>query len=254
MERVTCDLCGSRNSNQYFMGEDCFFHIPGFFSVVKCESCGFLYTNPRPTEKKLLSLYKDYYDQTAPVESSRRKLFVKKHPRIRAAFHALLGQYLGKFLLSVRGKVLDIGCGQGDLMEEMRDRGCYVQGVEPNHASAMAALNKGFQVHISRFEDSPLPDNNFDVIVLWHVLEHTLSARTSLIKSRKLLREGGRIFFCQEKERSCGWSFAEVMKSDILSLTSNDHSDAQYHFFQRTKSEHFFTAIKPKSPEGSMKR
>jgi 2-polyprenyl-3-methyl-5-hydroxy-6-metoxy-1,4-benzoquinol methylase len=197
MEQVTCDLCGSSNCIEYFRAEDSFFNVPGLFSVVRCSACGLLYTNPRPNADEILSLYDRFYDHSihGPVHGQPSAL-IRKYPLLRTAWHALCGQYMSEVIRKSAGNVLDIGCGHGDLMEDMRDKGCHVEGVEPNLSSATAAAYKGFLVHRGSFEEISLPENHFDVLIFWHVLEHLFSPKTSLIKARTLLKAGGRVFIC----------------------------------------------------------
>jgi len=150
-----------------------------------------------PTREEIFSLYRHYYDQPiAGPSQTKPAAFIRKHPRLKAAWHALCGQYLSEVIRKSSGNVLDIGCGHGDLMEELRDKGCSIQGVEPNPSSAKTAADKGFLVHMGHFEEITLPENDYDVLIFWHVLEHTFSPRSSLLKAGKLLKAGGRIFIC----------------------------------------------------------
>jgi len=91
-----------------------------------------------------------------------------------------------------RGRVLDVGCGAGDLLLALRDDGWSVHGVEPSPPGAEQAREKhGLDVVTGRFEQAALPDSSFDVIVFSGVLEHVHDPLGSLRRTHELLAPGG---------------------------------------------------------------
>ncbi|HNR51499.1 MAG TPA: class I SAM-dependent methyltransferase [Deltaproteobacteria bacterium] len=204
MESVTCDQCGGRGQRPYLTMEDHFSHLPGTFSVVKCTSCGLLYTNPRPTGDELRGLYATYYDGNSLQRSSTGfAAFIRQHPGILSLWHALCGQYSSTAIRKLRGNVLDIGCGTGDLLEQVRTKGCRAFGVEPNESSAKICSRKGFEVYTGSFEDLMFPSSFFDAVVLWHSIEHLSSPRNALAKIKRILKPGGHVLiWCPNADSS----------------------------------------------------
>jgi SAM-dependent methyltransferase len=204
MESVTCDQCGGRGQRPYLAMKDHIFHVPGTFSIVQCTSCGLLFTNPRPTGDELRGLYATYYDGNGLRRPSTGfAASIRQHPGILSLWHALCGQYSSAALRKLRGNVLDIGCGTGDLLEQARTKGCRAFGVEPNAFSAEICRRKGFEVYTGSFEDIPFPPNFFDAVVLWHSVEHLSSPRSALAKIKRILKPGGHVLiWCPNADSS----------------------------------------------------
>jgi SAM-dependent methyltransferase len=91
-----------------------------------------------------------------------------------------------------RGRLLDVGCGSGELLEALRDDGWRVSGVEPSARSAeIARTQRGLDVQTAAFDDAALPESSCDVVVLAAVLEHLHDPLAALIRARRLLTPGG---------------------------------------------------------------
>jgi SAM-dependent methyltransferase len=90
------------------------------------------------------------------------------------------------------GRVLDIGCGHGFLLDAFRRRGWEVQGVELSDAAAAYAREVlGIPVHVGPRESWPWAPGSFDAVVMWHVLEHWSDPHEPLRAVSQLLRPGG---------------------------------------------------------------
>jgi SAM-dependent methyltransferase len=94
------------------------------------------------------------------------------------------------------GQLLDIGCATGEFMSFTRQHGWNVSGIElVGKAAQIAREVHGLNVYQGPIESIALPENHFDVITLWDVLEHLPSPRTTLIHARRLLKPGGLLVF-----------------------------------------------------------
>jgi SAM-dependent methyltransferase len=92
--------------------------------------------------------------------------------------------------------VLDIGCGPGLLLREFRDRGWQVQGTEFSEQSAAHGRDVlGVPVAVGDVRDLRFESASFDVVVMWHVLEHTPEPEQTLAEVGRVLRPGG-VFLC----------------------------------------------------------
>jgi SAM-dependent methyltransferase len=90
------------------------------------------------------------------------------------------------------GRVLDVGCGRGFLLDAFRHRGWDVHGTElDQRSSAHAREVLSIDVRVGRDAASGWPDGHFDAVVMWHVIEHLPEPALALEMARRLLRPGG---------------------------------------------------------------
>jgi 2-polyprenyl-3-methyl-5-hydroxy-6-metoxy-1,4-benzoquinol methylase len=91
------------------------------------------------------------------------------------------------------GTLLDVGSGTGSFLNEMRSHGWQVTGIEPDKG-ARAVAKKLYGIYLTEEKDLyDLPSKNFDVITLWHVLEHVHDLHGHIQQLRSLLRDEGTI-------------------------------------------------------------
>jgi 2-polyprenyl-3-methyl-5-hydroxy-6-metoxy-1,4-benzoquinol methylase len=97
-----------------------------------------------------------------------------------------------------RSKVLDIGCGSGNLLQRFADLGMETYGVDPDNTARLEAEKKGHLAYPGTAEALPseLAGKKFDVVTMTHVLEHCLSPYRALENARTLLAEDG-VFYCE---------------------------------------------------------
>ncbi len=190
LETVRCDLCGSERSRLHLCVKDKIYGLAGEFSLVRCEDCGLLYINPRPDRASIGQFYPDLdYHAFKPTGGFKQKLLDSR--RQSEAEKLLTG-------LPAGANVLEIGCGTGELLAVLKDRGANAIGVEPNGAAAQSAnSNYGLNVHTGMLDDwhDQLPAASFDLILMKYALEHVHSPKTTLMQIAKLLRPGGRAVF-----------------------------------------------------------
>jgi 2-polyprenyl-3-methyl-5-hydroxy-6-metoxy-1,4-benzoquinol methylase len=90
--------------------------------------------------------------------------------------------------------VLDVGCGGGKYLRFLRDRGYTVAGVEVNHEVVRRLQTEaGLEVYPGLITEAPIPDQSFDVVTLWWVLEHTHDPVGTLRAARRILKPGGTV-------------------------------------------------------------
>lgn len=155
------------------------------FELKRDEKYDLLATFPKPDSEKLPEFYKSekYISHT----DSNSTLFEKAYQRVKSF---MLGKKL-KWIedeKKVGGKLLDIGAGTGDFLTEAKKRGWKVSGAEPNSMAREMALKKGIilEEHTRGFIDG-----EFDVITLWHVLEHVPDLEMQINELSRLLKKDG---------------------------------------------------------------
>lgn len=94
--------------------------------------------------------------------------------------------------LRADSRVLEVGCGSGDLMISLRGIAGLVAGVDLSAAGLGIARGRGL-VSCALAETLPFPDGSFDAVVGQHLIEHLPDAASALTEWRRVLRPGGRV-------------------------------------------------------------
>lgn len=168
------------------------------FSVVRCDDCGHFFTDPVPAPEIMENFYpKQYYAHVNPQKSLkvRSKWWIKKrcHRPIEGKHQLrLLNRLLAEPAYSENGRLLDVGCGNGEYLFFAKDCGWQVAGVEPDAEAVAASRERGLNVKQGITEDIPFEDDSFDVVRAWHSLEHTVSPTRALSEIRRVLKDDGR--------------------------------------------------------------
>lgn len=159
------------------------------FKIVRCASCSMLITNPRPA---MNSIGKYYQSEDYISHSGSSKGLINKLYNLAKAFNinkkcSLVLKSSGK----KTGRVLDYGCGRGDFLNAMKGKGWTIDGIEPDVKAAERAGNLcGIKI-LSADGLFSFPDSSFDVITLWHVLEHVHRLNETLERLKLLLKPDG---------------------------------------------------------------
>jgi SAM-dependent methyltransferase len=185
---VPCNLCGSCESKFLFDAKDRAHGIKGSFTYVKCADCGLVYMNPQISLEDVKAFYPDDY---APHKSHLNKADKsEKVPKSR------LGKNLPKLLfqkLNANSCVLDVGCGSGKFLNEVKNVfGCKVYGLDISEQAAKTVKdNYGLDIFTGLITDAPFPPDNFDVITAWQYMEHIHNPLESLRMFYRLLKPDG---------------------------------------------------------------
>ncbi|HEX9191079.1 MAG TPA: class I SAM-dependent methyltransferase [Candidatus Deferrimicrobiaceae bacterium] len=152
--------------------------------VVRCRNCGLVYVTHRPSEDALLDLYGEYHSRDGGAEDSwamlMRDIF-RESAGILDAARSGIGP----------GRLLDVGCGFGDFVALMRERGWGAEGLDPSPAVAAAAAGRGVFVRRTTMESFEAPPSHYDAITMFYVLEHLPDPMGALRKAHELLAPGG---------------------------------------------------------------
>jgi 2-polyprenyl-3-methyl-5-hydroxy-6-metoxy-1,4-benzoquinol methylase len=174
-----CILCGSLERSPLYSNDK--------WQIYKCENCTLGILDPRPSKDELDNLYASNYFQThynSPLSLSSPEM--KK--RLMQEDHRL--RFFRKFKHG--GKVLDIGCGRGYFLLACRKAGYEVEGVDISATAASYVEGElKIPVRVGEFDKIDFESVSYDVITMWHSLEHTTNPNKYLIRAGKLLKDDG---------------------------------------------------------------
>lgn len=183
-----CPWCNSNKAQTNLCLKDEFL-TKEHFQICECLNCGLLYTVPRPSKDKIGDYYKseEYYSH-----QENKKGFI---PKIYEAIKKV--NLKNKYTLAAngikKGRLLDIGCGVGDFLHTAEEHGWECIGVEPSE-DAKAIARKRIKAEIITSEDlEQIPDASFDLITMWHVLEHVDNLKWQVEQLERLIKSNGRI-------------------------------------------------------------
>jgi 2-polyprenyl-3-methyl-5-hydroxy-6-metoxy-1,4-benzoquinol methylase len=174
IDKNTCVLC---NGSHSAVIEDC----RNGYKILKCLNCGFVYLNPIPSKELIEKAYSEEY-YTPWLENQRKKRIKMWKSRLET---------LNSFARR-KGKLLDVGCGEGLFLELAREDGWDVAGTEISPFAVKHGRER-LDLNILHGEliDIGFPDKIFDAITLWHVLEHTTNPLVLLKEIRRILKDDG---------------------------------------------------------------
>jgi len=175
---------------------------PGWFSVVACATCGLRFTYPRLQAEDFETYYPRSYTAYRPRSQGRRL----PSPgalldRIRLGAIVRHGPYRRIWRLEP-GRLLDVGCGTGELGAVFSAKGWTVAGVEPSEAACTYARERGIDVHNGTLDDAPWGSETFDAVIFNHSLEHIERPADALAAAAQLLRRGGMLIVSVPNFRS----------------------------------------------------
>lgn len=160
------------------------------FRVVRCLDCGLHFTSPRPTPEQIGTYYPDWYEPHEAPEPGRR-----------APWRSQFASWCGWPLEARRvlpwhgqGRLLDFGCGGGSFLERMHRQGWQVTGVDISPIAVERVQSRlGLHAVLGSLPHDKLEPGAFDVITMWHSLEHVHEPLKVLREARRLLVPGGRL-------------------------------------------------------------
>lgn len=185
-----CPVCGSANISSALRAKD-FTVSNETFSIFECHTCTFRFTQDVPGATAIGPYYKaeSYISHTDSSQGLINRLYhsVRKFT-IRQKCN-LVKKVTGRG----KGNMLDVGAGTGVFVKAILEHGWQVTGLEPD-ADARKVAKEVYGASLSPIEDFyKLPDNSYDAITMWHVLEHVHDLRGYMAKLKSLLKENGRL-------------------------------------------------------------
>jgi SAM-dependent methyltransferase len=192
--------------------------------------CGLLWLDPAPAEEDLPRAYAGYHTHTASRlrsawDAALRRWLREGHYAARFGYRVRQGwakrllalvllpnpwirEELDRLIFSLEprpgGQVLDVGCGSGRSLAELRDLGWQVEGVDFDPEAVAAAAQRGLSVRVGSLEQHRYPPASLDAVLMSHVLEHVADPIGLLAEGRRILRPGGRLLLITPNGASLG--------------------------------------------------
>lgn len=254
LEHLTnCPICGESARNFVFSGltDRVFFCAPGKWSLYRCSECKSLYLDPRPTAKTMYFAYSYYYThETFPQKSiieipniplgkvrhTLRNGYLNKKYGYKMLLSLKLGFAISHLfpyqkakqdrlvrhlpMLNEHPKLLDVGCGNGSYLKQMKSLGWEVIGLDPDRAASQNTKGNGMTIINCGVEDNPFKNETFDAITMNHVIEHLYEPLLALKECYRILRPGGLLWIATPNIQSLGFS---IFNSNWLHLDPPRH-------------------------------
>lgn len=191
-EDVGCYLCDSRAANPFITGEDDLTGKPGRFTFVQCLGCGLVYQTPRLTLDHIKPWYDDEYI------AHRKKtdwgwltpLYRRAMDKLDRAKVRIVSRYVD---LRPGVDVLDVGCGAATFLLKLQAlHGARASGVDFKDLRTLPGFDR-FDFRCGLLHEQTFDGRRFDLVTMWHFLEHDYDPLRSLRYARELLKAQGRL-------------------------------------------------------------
>jgi SAM-dependent methyltransferase len=184
-----CPVCETRLGKPVLVGFDRQLGLSERFFVRECPACELGVTDPRPSDAELDRHYPETYRAYRSPDGLLPS-FVRAVRRMRSEFALRLGllRYIARL---DPGRLLDVGCGRGDLAAGFVRHGWQVDGLDVSSSAITSARAVGVAAITGTIDEAPWPGESFDAVLFSHSLEHVQDPRAALERAHKLLRPGG---------------------------------------------------------------
>lgn len=214
----TCDSCGAEGALLYKDLEDHLFGVKGKYSYRQCpnEMCGLIWQDPMMQAEDIVRAYENYYTHKAGLMVTKGVLFRRLARMPGRLFDAVFMRVCGIKQARLRmrylemkelspGRLLEIGCGRGEKLSLFKDLGWDVLGQEiDSRAVEHARKSTGVDVLCGDLLSLGLDADQFDAIIINHVVEHVFDVAALFEECFRLLKIGGRLAVTTPNGESLG--------------------------------------------------
>jgi 2-polyprenyl-3-methyl-5-hydroxy-6-metoxy-1,4-benzoquinol methylase len=191
-----CPLCSSQKIVRVLTSKDYFLTLREF-NVDTCNSCGISFTNPIPSEAETPT----YYHSDNYISHGRKTFsFFYTVYKIVRTFSLQWKTEIVRQAIGEKGSIMDYGCGTGDFLLTCKEKGYQILGVEPSRKAREEASGKLGRVVNSNLDS--LGERKFDIITLWHVLEHVPDIKTTIATLKSHLNQKGTLIIAVPNHKS----------------------------------------------------
>lgn len=185
---VVCNICKSDNYTELFPAGKAQIH-----RIVKCNTCNLIYSNPQTNN--VIEVEKNYL-KSGDSTSAQMEFNPTSHQYLKKQFLQLrdYSKILDFVECKEKGTFLEVGSFAGTFLNEARQRGWKVLGIEPLETPAdYSETQLGIKVIRKYFEEADIPSESIDVVVACHVIEHVPDPAAFIKKAFELLKPGGKL-------------------------------------------------------------
>ncbi|WP_221389591.1 class I SAM-dependent methyltransferase [Dyadobacter sp. NIV53] len=193
-----CPVCHASSFSNYLNVED-YTVSHKEFTIQQCNSCYFLFTNPRPSQEEIGRYYQS--DEYISHHDESKNMMSKVYTSVRD--YTIGGKV--KMINSLSGKkgtLLDIGCGTGNFIQACKENGWNITATEPDNGARDIAEKRVGEYIFETINDKNLEGKSFDIITLWHVLEHVHLLNETVDWLAKHLNPDGKIIIAVPNPQS----------------------------------------------------
>jgi len=216
--RLTCDLCGSTGEVAQSGIRDPDGNLEGSWRFRRCAdtACGAYWLDPAPPPHELWKAYATYHTHTRKSSGRLGKAMLSlAHRFIKLGLLPLWlangmkreADYLRFMTLGDEptGKLLDVGCGGGRLLNRMKKHGWQVEGTDFDEQAAQRVASRyGIKAHVGDLPQCGLPADSFDAIVMSQAIEHLYDPKATLRECLRILKPGGLLVMTTPNAHSIG--------------------------------------------------
>ena len=189
-ERLTsCPLCKSVHFLNQLVVKD-HAHTQESFTICRCTHCELWFTNPRPSLESISTYYDNQNYISHKNKSTNLINFLYKVVRKVTINNKL--NWIGE-RHKTPGRLLDYGCGTGHFLHTAKQKGWTVTGIEPNQEARESAI-ANHHLDIKKDLDTLVKEKKYDVITLFHVLEHVHDLKGTIKSLLNLLKKRGTMY------------------------------------------------------------
>lgn len=188
IEDSPCPMGCVAEDTRALIGSDRLHGLPGEFTVVQCQACGLMRTNPRPTLQAICFYYPEDY---GPYRGTHFPNDRTNEGLWKLTAKKIFDTDSRKIPPVKPGRLLEIGCASGAFLARMAARGWRVEGIEYSSRFAENARAQGYVVRTDLLEHISAPAGPFDLVVGWQVLEHLHNPVFALEKLHDWTKPGG---------------------------------------------------------------
>ena len=191
-EAVACYNCGETKSTKLLVGQDDLSGKPGDFQFVTCNQCGLAYQSPRLTVENISPYYDEEY--IAHRKQTNWGILTRFYERAMGKHDREKDKLVSRYVNMTAGmEVLDVGCGSGSFLQRLRQQHeVQASGVDFKNLTHLPFF-EGVTFHEGLYYEQPLPDNFYDIVTMWHFLEHDYDPVRTLETSLRVLKPGGHL-------------------------------------------------------------
>lgn len=209
----SCPLCGEKETSRGFINFDRLHNLPGSFPVRECSGCSSLYLKEAPSDPGAYypegTYYSTYESNTSELKAKRKLIELFYSGRKSRGFAYLLlyplrGRVQGIPDFVPGGKVLDIGCGFGLLLDLLKEAGWETHGVDVSERAIELVKRKGHHGISGELRAGHFGSGYFDAVIMSHSIEHLREPREYLALAHEMLKPGGQLVVLAPNARSLG--------------------------------------------------